>query len=356
MDWNLSILEKENDNSLVAFLNDLGEKHEQVLGYHYPFYRDMLNSIGVGEPYYIALKNSEDSILAVLPGFIKHQKEGSVYSSMPFFGANGGVLCDYESPHSNEYHKEILNFLFAKLNKQNIISVSIYTPFNKPNLVETYNDLVSDSIQINKFTSYISLSNFELSNAYVDSSALRNVRKALKSGVTIKENVSLEEIDLIYSIYVQNCSDYGIPLKPKETLVYLITNEQAKSYVKTYIAEFEGKMIGALILINSPSTCSYYIPCNVHEYRNMQPNACLIAHALEDARKTGKKFWNWESSPSKESGVYQFKKKWGSTDSEYSIFIKSFKDSTFISDLGQNRIAELFPYFFVYPFNLLSKT
>jgi hypothetical protein len=355
MQFVAGILNKNEDNELVAFLDNLGKEEEQVLGYHYPFYRNMLESIGLGSPLYIGLRNEDGKLSAVMPGFIKESDNERVYSSLPFFGPNGGVICSVKDVNIEIIHREVLNFLFAYLAKQNIVSASVYSPFNQPQMVELYTKLMGDSVRVNKFTSFIPLTHFELSNDHVESSALRNMRKALKSGVSIKETVTREEMDTIYEIYTQNCADYGIPMKPKETLLFLLNDEEAKKYTKIYIAEFEGKMIGALLMINSPSTASYYIPCNVHEFRNLQPNACLIAHALEDAKKSGKKFWNWESSPSKESGVYIFKKKWGSVDSDYSIFIKPFRNQDYFAAIGQAEIAKRFPYYFVYPFNLLQK-
>jgi hypothetical protein len=354
MDFTACILQKSDDKELIPFLNRLGEKYEQVLGYHYPFYRDMLEHIDVGTALYVGIKNNAGTIQAVLPGFIKTQKEGSVYSSLPFFGPNGGPLYDFNSENKDLVYKLVFDFLFKKLEEYEMVSASFYTPFNTSTETTFFKNAIPGGIEIEKFTSYIPLTNFQLANEFVDSSALRNVRKAEKSGVTLRTTLNEGDIDIIYSIYAQNCADYGIPLKPKETLIFLLNNSAAKENVKTFIAEFEGKIIGALIMIYSPGTASYYIPCNVHEYRNFQPNAFLIASAIEDAKKTERKFWNWESSPSKESGVYQFKKKWGSVDSDYSIFVKPFKETSFFSSMGKPAINKLYPYFFVYPFNLIE--
>jgi len=85
-------LTSELDDQLEEFLSKLSEVDSCVLGYHFPFYRDMLLGIEVGEPFYLGLFE-EDEIVAVLPGFIKTSELGKVYSSLPFFGPNSGVLC-----------------------------------------------------------------------------------------------------------------------------------------------------------------------------------------------------------------------------------------------------------------------
>lgn len=353
MNLSVCLLEKSDDTQLILFLNKLGNTSEQVLGYHYPFYREMLGKTGVGSPLYVGIKDTTGNILALLPGFIKTQPEGTVYSSLPFFGPNGGLLLDSSLPDQPHWYQIVFDFLFKTLTAFDIVTASFYSPFNGTVEVDHIKKSVPEAFEIKKFTSYIPLTGFALSNAFVDDSALRNVRKAQKSGVTVRTHVNAGDVDAIYSIYLQNCRDYSIPIKPRETVEFLLSDPSAKENVNCYIAEHEGKIIGALIMISSPLTASYYIPCNVHEYRNFQPNALLIATALEDAMKNSKKFWNWESSPSKESGVYQFKKKWGSVDSDYVIFIKAFKEKTYFESLGQAKISQLYPYFFVYPFNLL---
>ena len=161
------------------------------------------------------------------------------------------------------------------------------------------------------------------------------------------------EIDVVFDIYQQNCIDYNIPPKPKECIRYLINEGRVNPHVKTYVAILNEKIIAALIMIYSPATASYYLPCSIHEYRSYQPTTYLINHAINESVSRGIKYWNWESSPSKDSGVFKFKKKWGSLDGNYKIYVKLYKEVDFYRKFGQESISNLFPYFFVYPFNKL---
>ena len=133
-----------------------------------------------------------------------------------------------------------------------------------------------------------------------------------------------------------------------------MAQEAAKSdNVTFYFAELEGKIIGALIMIWSKAVASYYLPCSLNEFRTYQSNTLLINTALEEAKNRNIKIWNWESSPSVESGVYKFKKKWGSEDTTYNIFLKLLKNEDFFVELGKEKISKLYPNFFVFPFNKL---
>lgn len=344
--FKLAILEDEFDSKISEFLDDLSETDNCVLGYHYPFYRKMLREIEIGKPHYIGLFE-DDHLVALLPGFIKSSKLGKVYSSLPFFGPNAGVLC--ESSHRIEYTTRIIQFLLEEVNKEDFISSSLYSSFLSDSLAEDESLKNQFPITVEKFTSYIEMKNFSLS-----SKIRYDIRKSEKAGVIITDKIEPNKIDELYNIYIENCNDFSIPVKPKEC-VNLLAEEAAKSNkVSITFAEMNGQVIGGLIMIWSKSVASYYLPCALNKFRTLQPNTLLINHALNDAVERNMKIWNWESSPSKESGVYKFKKKWGSTDEAYKVYIRPNKKSDFYENLGSKIISEHFPNYFVYPFDRIE--
>ena len=183
-----------------------------------------------------------------------------------------------------------------------------------------------------------------------------DIRKSLKSNVLVSTEITQDRIDALYFIYIQNCNDFGIPEKPK-TCIEILCNQSSnsKDNVTVYFAELDGVVIGGLIMIWSKSVASYFLPCSLNEHRSLQSNTFLISIAIEEAKKRNIKIWNWESSPSVESGVYSFKQKWGSVNSDYNIYIKPLKEEQFFLDLGKTQIASLFPNYFVYPFTNITK-
>jgi len=344
------ILQKEDDLEYTSFLEKTGMKSSSVLGYHFPFYRSMLEEIGVGTPMYIGLRDQNDNLVAILPGFIKHGDLGTVYSSLPFFGPNAGILVSPEINQPELVYQHIFNYLFEQLGKFNMLSASIYTPFNHSELLSFYRQFSKPSIVIDKFTSYIKLEHLS-----VNKKLEYDIRKALKMGVTLRTSIRDEaDIQAIFQIYRKNCEDYGIPVKPRECIQFLLEQSTESKNIGIYLAEYENKIIGALIMIYSPTVASYYLPCSLHEYRSYQPVSFLIHHAFRDAMSRSIKIWNWESSPSKESGVFKFKQKWGSEEGEYKIFVYPYRDQQFFKNTGQQNIEASYPYYFVYPFSLIS--
>lgn len=332
------------------FLTALSSENESVLGYHYPSYLQMLEKTGIGKFHGVVLKEEKtEQIFGFLPGFLKSSEIGSVYSSMPFFGPNAGLLMSRSRSNYFEALTAALNCLENSFDRTSMISASFYTPFHHEELLSNYHESLPQALRVDKFTSFIKLDELQLST-----SLQYDIRKALKSGVEIKAVNDAESAQAIYDIYIQNCIDYGIPPKSKECIDMLVSQSSSSGNTESYVASVDGKVIGGLIMIYSEKTASYYLPCSIHEYRSYQPTTLLIKHSMDLCIERGLTFWNWESSPSKDSGVFKFKQKWGSQEGQYQVLIKPYKEESFFRELGASKIASYFPHFFVFPFNLLS--
>lgn len=329
---------------VAAFLESLAKSNHSVLGYHYPFYLEMLRHVGVGQPLVFIARDSSGEIVGYMPALVKSAEMGCVISSLPFFGPNAGILSA-----NIECVDPIMRAFNLWIEENNPISASVYTPFENPEAETIYAQHLSGALRIEKFTNFIRLDNLSLS-----SSLLYDLRKAEKSGVIIEETCDTALAPDIYEIYIRNCHDYGIPPKPYSCIETLIQKSASNKGTATYVARLDGRIIGALIMIYSPITASYYLPCSIHEFRSSQPTSLLIHHAMVESQKRGLKFWNWESSPSRDSGVFKFKKKWGSQDGTYSIFVLPRRPKEDFAAWGRQGISDAFPFFFVYPFHLLD--
>jgi hypothetical protein len=184
---------------------------------------------------------------------------------------------------------------------------------------------------------------------------IRNrLRRAERLEVAISTENFLQRFDEFYAIYSQNCRDYGIPLKPRACLERLVAPDVLNRRSQLYYAIQNNEVIGALLLLHSPGTVSYYVPCTRHDARSLQPGTLLVDRAFHDMRAAGARVWNWESSPSRESGVYEYKRKWGAVENRYRIYVWSCCGLDQLRRIGAQRLAENFPYFFIFPFDRLE--
>jgi hypothetical protein len=283
-----------------------------------------------------------------LPGFVKRSSEGTAYCSLPFFGPNGGVLCAQDSI-MEDIHRALIGYVLDFMqNQPEALTASIYTPFLFERF-QCYDDLMPGAVVVPKTTLCLSLAN----NTLWDSKLRYDLRRAEKSDMTISTVVSPARVEFFYQIYAQNCREYGIPLKPWQTIEILVEKGIPAKRVRCYFGFLDEKMVAGLMILFSPGTASYYIPCTLAEVRTIQPGSALIDRAIRDARQMGIGCWNWESSPSPESGVFHFKKKWGSQASEYRIYVRVFCDLEKLRRLGAKGFSSNFPYFYIFPYDRL---
>lgn len=343
MSLQAELLRPDDDAELTEFLDGLAQVSNSVLAYHYPFYRDLLVRLGLGTPVYLGVRRSEQ-LRGFLPAFSKQSSGGTVYCSLPFFGPNAGVLCGPED--RPEIHAVLLQELLRLAERSSALSCAVYTPFLSQDFA-LYDDWFKDEVVVNKFTQCL-----ELSWTQWPKEIQYDLRKAERASVTTTTEVTAERLSAFYEIYRQNCSDYGIPPKPWECIEFLADDKFRGRFTQIYFAILDGQVIAGLLVLLSPATASYYLPCSLASHRNLQAGTVLIAQAMEDAKSRGVRYWNWESSPDR-MGVYQFKKKWGSREEEYRTYIKTFQSEETIRQIGRERLANEFPYYFVWPYDRL---
>lgn len=338
-------LSSRDDDELTSFLDKLGRTKPSVLGYHYPFYRDMLVEVGVGQPVYLGAR-LKGELVGFLPAFTRESSVGTVHSSLPYFGPNAGILCSDKEMRA-EIHKALLQALLSRAEQVKALSCSVYTPFSFDEFA-LYDAVMPDAIVVDRVTQYL-----DLKTATWSEKIAYDIRKAKRLGVEVSKDISLERIETFYAVHERNCKDYGIPLKPKKCVEFLVGEGIRGRHTDIYFAFHESEMIGGLLMIWSPLTASYYIPCALASARTLQPGTLLIDRAVQDARARGIHVWNWESSPSRKSGVYRFKKKWGSVEGSYRIYVQTFHPHEKFQQLGMDGILRHFPFYFVYPFDRL---
>lgn len=330
---------------LTSFLDDLGRRSPLVVGYYYPFFRDMLSHIGVGTPNYFGAF-WEDHLVGVIPSFSRQASLGTVYNSLPFFSASGGVLANCD-----ERRKEIVSTLLLTLaeeaNNCGSLTCTISSPFLYGDS-QIYEEILPDALIIDRLAQYQ-----ELGSDDWDSVIGRNLRKAGRFGIEVSKEITSERVNEFFAVYEQNCLRIGIPVKPKKCIEFLTLDPRSAGHVEMYFATRGSTLVGGLLIIVGGMTANYYIPCSLEEARTLQPGPLLIDFAMRDLHTRGIRFWNWEGSPSRESGVYRFKKKWGGIDNIYQMFVQPFVSKKRLLEIGARQLSENFPFYYVYPFGEL---
>ncbi|MGQ9574333.1 MAG: GNAT family N-acetyltransferase [Thermoguttaceae bacterium] len=332
------------DPQVVEFLDRLAQGSPSVLAYHYPCFREMQARLGAGRPWYLALRRGEQ-LAGLLPVFVSEADVGLVYCSLPLWGPTAGVLCP-EGPDSGEIHARLLGHLLARARQAKALSCSVYTPFLCPDY-SPYDRLQPEAV-VDKFTHYT-----PLDRTRWNGKIRYDLRAAQHSGVHVCGEPTPEAVEAFYQIHREQCAQLGILPKPRQCVEELVQPGVLGRHSHFCLATYRGEIVAGLLTLYSPATASYYIPCTRRDARRFQPGTLLLDRAIRDLRALGVRFWDWEGSPGRDSGVCRFKQKWNAVEASRRIYVWCPLGVEPLRKLGRHRLAAAFPGVFVYPFDRL---
>ncbi len=321
-------------------------QHPASMLYHsLPYLLFIEKLIDAKAEHYIAL-DEHKSIQGVLPLFYFQGALGKVYNSLPYYGSNGAVL------YSSDEAKFALFEKFNSIAKDRDTAAA--TMISNPNLQEDLNTLVQSTHQdyrIGQFSNIETKSNTEEELMTRFHYKTRNmIRKAEKQELTLLTDP--DALDFIEATHIENMNEIGGKAKsPKFFKLFPDYFEAEKDY-KIYIAKLGEQRIAGLLLFYFKNTVEYYTPVIKSEHRDKQALSLLIYRAMVDASKNGFTNWNWGGTWESQEGVHTFKKRWGTEEKKYYYFTQVNRQEIF--DYSPMQLLEMYPGFFVFPFNKAS--
>jgi hypothetical protein len=332
-------LDKETEDEYEDFIL----RNENSLIYYSVKYKNFLEELLDGSSEYLIARDS-GIVKGVLPLFYNDGRFGRVYNSLPFFGSNGGIIAE-----SQEAFEILLNEYNNIAEDEKTCSSTIVT---NPLIENNYSHLKCDLTdeRIGQFT-VLPPSSDGKDNlmSKIDSTARRNIRKAAKSGITVR--IDNSQVKFLKQIHKDNMNAIGGKSKSEMFFVLVEKYFRKGGDYNIYVAEKGGRLIAALMIFYFNRTVEYFVPAIVEEFRTYQPLALIVYNAMVDASKMGYTLWNWGGTWPTQEGVYRFKKKWDSFDRRYNYFVKI--NNTEIYESSKEELSEEYMNFYVIPFDKL---
>jgi len=341
-------LDESWDTEYENFLH----KSPTTLFYTSVAYRKLLMDYLEAEPVYLGAKDAHGKLLAVLPAFLrKNERHGHIINSLPFFGSNGGVI---EHEGNKEIQRGLLSFFDEVARQLDCAATTIITSPQEPHgdLYERHAafDFKDERIgQITPLPKWTENLTNELAGMFTDPRP-RNIRKAIKSGVTVRWSRDSGDMDFLYDTHCQNILAIGGIPKERKFFDQVLAITPNKDY-KIYCADIEGQQVAALLLFYYNHTVEYFTPTILDGYRTQQPLSLVIFEAMKAAVAERYLYWNWGGTWLTQSGVYDFKKRWGTVDYPYFYYSRLYRDE--LLTLTQAQLLSEYPNFYVLPFNQL---
>ena len=346
----LTILDHTNFEEYNKFVL----RNHNFLWYVSLFYKNFFTEyLEANSMYYIVLVGQK--IVGCLPLFEKQNaKYGAVLNSLPFYGSNGSFLLDncLNLKGKNEVMSMLLLEVLRYSKSKNIAALTLITnpldDFSLKFLEGNFNFTFKDH-RIGQLTTLPETK--ETLIQVFSNPRPRNIRKAIKSNISIRISNSRDDFDFLIKTHQENMNSIGG--KSKDASFFnLIYKQETKARYKLYVAEIDGKKVAALLLFYFNQTVEYFTPCTLNEFRNLQPSSLLIYEAMKDAIDDGYSYWNWGGTWEEQKGVYDFKKKWGAIDKKYYYYTKVFNKD--LKELSSDFLLNSYPYFYTIPFKYLK--
>jgi hypothetical protein len=286
-----------------------------------------------------------NTVRGVLPLLSMLGERGTVYNSLPYYGSNGGILAD--TPALCDGLIQAYNSITDSATT--LASTIVDHPF-VPQDSSSLRYNVTDR-RIGQFTNIgIQADHSEEILARIDSSARRNVNKAVREGVTV--HIDHTQFDRLRQLHQDNIRAIGGNPKTDAFFALVPLHFNSGEDYDLYVASRDGIIISALLVFYFNRTVEYFTPAIDSDYRSIQPLSLILLTGMADASRRGFVWWNWGGTWTSQSGVYRFKAKWATSQSTYSYYTQ-LNDET-ILNWSPAEILAAYPNFFVVPFSALK--
>ena len=275
---------------------------------------------------------------------------GPVFNSMAYYGSNGGVV---QHKADEEVKSALIDAFYSDARDAGACSATIInnpleqdSAFYETNACPDFRDE-----RIGQITHFPDSKEGDELFASFSNPRPRNIRKAIKEGIEVYASNKESSLEFLYKVHCENMQSIGGLEKSWDFFAKVKTHMPEDTW-SVHVATRQGQPIAALLLFYFNQIVEYFTPVILAEHRGTQALALVIFEAMKAAMQRGCRHWNWGGTWLSQEGVYDFKKRWGTTDYPYHYYTKVYNQDI----LSQPKASLLNDYlgFYVVPFDALK--
>ena len=146
----------------------------------------------------------------------------------------------------------------------------------------------------------------------ISDSRKRSIRKGGKKGTIVREAHDFEDLLNVYEVYYKTMNRLKSKSLSLNLYNYIWDVFIPKNEAKMFIAEYNNKPIGSIVLFNYKGICHAWSGGSLYEYRDKSPTDLLIWHSIKWASENDIRMFDLGSTVNDvSSGHYYHKKSWG---------------------------------------------
>jgi len=290
--------------------DEFASRHTDLIFYQSVWSRVLREGLK-GQPLYFYLKDGGE-IVAGLPGVLLSFRIFKIlYASIPY-----GHLIGEKS-----YYSAFLQLLEKEFGRKGIDQVRLTeSPFSNSYSPGSFKPISAKC-------TLLDLRGYDKEKVWEGyrKNIRRDVRKAQRSGITIRNGDSKEDIRIFYNLYLNSMGRNRAMAKyPLRWFEAIYEGMVEKGWGAFLFAELEDTVIAGAVFIKSPTSIHYFHNGSRYEFLKFCPNELLIHSALEEAIEKGNPFFDFMGSDPNDASLIRFKEKWGGQSMDLNTYVKDY--------------------------------
>lgn len=348
--------QSEKDYDLLLNACEYGFTQQSTL------WRDVIQELGPDEPF-LLLARDNGTPVGALPLYLYRGKFGNIMTSVPQPGPHGGIACAAGYNDHEQIYRTLLDYAI-KLSEEK--HCSLLTVMTNPFMNDSsyYREFLLPEYELENFTQYIympdyfadsgeppymSKGNTGQINSRDRNDIRRNLKKANDAKILIAESFNPDDLDTWYEIHKRRHKEIKASPLRRELFSSIFEKMVMTGRAKFLAAYHNKRVVGGCFTIFNNQITDLYMMSTDSELIDFGINYALIDNLLRSTRNSSTTIFNWQSSPSRLSGVYEFKRRWGSRESSYFFFTKVLGDISEIIKGDFNEVKEAYKNHFLLP-------
>lgn len=325
-------------------------------------WRDVIQGLGPDEPFFLLARDNGTPVGA-LPLYLYRGEFGNIMTSVPQPGPHGGIACAADYTDNEQIYRALLDYAIKLSDEKHCCLLTVMTnPFMNDSIY--YREFLLPDYELENFTQYIYIPEYFTDsgeppylnkgntgqiNSRDRNDIRRNLNKAGDAKILIAESYNADDLDAWYEIHKQRHKEIkAAPLRRE--LFYSIFEKMVLTGRAKFLTAYHNKRIaGGCFTIFNDQITDLYMMSTDSELIEFGVNYALIDNLLRSSLNSSTTVFNWQSSPSRSSGVYEFKRRWGSREASYFFFTKVLHDISGIIKGDFNEVMGAYKNHFLLP-------
>ncbi len=286
--------------------------HPMGCVYHHSAWKEVLNrTFRHIQSVYFA-REQDNKITGGVPFFlIKSPLTGKRLVSLPF-----SFYCDPLVDSELEF-KELMDEVARKQKDLGASFIQMRTRFMRPMLQNT------------GFKEFPGFKNHVLSLDQDTESMMRSfhrtcvrqrIHRAEESGITVKEGTTADDVQTFYDLHCTTRKKHGVPPQPFRFFqnMWDILAPKRMMYLST--AFYKDVPVSSLLCLRFKDRVHGEYMGIDDRFKQFSGNILLFWNMIQKSKSDGYKFFEFGCSPSNDSHVIEFKRRWGTVEEDISYF------------------------------------